>query len=100
MVSITSITFRPLVCEGGEWAHGSAGGNSAKSQNGDRVQACGGRAAEFAARAYAPLNGAHEIDHVHMRVLLVLAIALVGYTGDRVKQGQSTGTVPPLILTA
>jgi hypothetical protein len=38
----------------------------------------------------------------HMRVLgiLVLAIALAGCTGDRVKQGQSTGTAPPLILTA
>ena len=37
-----------------------------------------------------------------MRVLgiLVLAIALASCTGDRVKQGHSTGTVPPLILTA
>jgi hypothetical protein len=37
-----------------------------------------------------------------MRVLgiLVLAIALAGCTGDRVKQGQSIGAAPPLILTA
>jgi hypothetical protein len=38
----------------------------------------------------------------HMRVLgiLVLAIALAGCTGDRVKQGQSTDTAPPMILAA
>jgi hypothetical protein len=37
-----------------------------------------------------------------MRVLgiLVLAIALTGCTGDRVKQGQSTGAAPPQVLAA
>jgi hypothetical protein len=38
----------------------------------------------------------------HMRILgiLVLAIVLAGCRGDRIEQGRSTGTAPPLILTA
>jgi hypothetical protein len=37
-----------------------------------------------------------------MRILTIIALSVVlaSCTGDRVKQGQSTGTPPPLILTA
>jgi hypothetical protein len=37
-----------------------------------------------------------------MRIMMIIALSavLAGCTGDRVKQGQSPGTTPSLILTA
>jgi hypothetical protein len=41
-----------------------------------------------------------EISKCVSLMIIALSAVLTSCTGDRVKQGQSTGTPPPLILTA